>query len=88
MFNFNFYWNTRAAQWFFDLADSSNNPLINCVGIVSSYDLLAQYKAVTGMPNGTLYIYDIENDPQTANVDFDSFGSRYLLLFATPEDLA
>jgi hypothetical protein len=42
-YNLTLRWSTSMAAWFLDLADASNNPLLNGVPLVTGADLLEQY---------------------------------------------
>lgn len=88
VFNMYFYWNTREAAWFLDISDKDGVLLLAGIRIVSGYSLLKQYSYITTLPQGVLFVIDTKNDPTTNHIDFDSFGERYQLVFATEEEIA
>jgi hypothetical protein len=70
-FGFRVYWNEREAAWYFDLLDSSNNPITLGRKIVAKYPLL--HRCIDERrPAGELYVIDLSNtgiDPGLNELD-------------------
>lgn len=57
-FGFHFQWNARDNNWFFDILDVNNNPILTSRRVVVSWFLLANFKSLGNLPAGDLYAYD------------------------------
>ena len=78
VYTLSFRWNSRAAQWFMDIATSDDVMIKAGIAIVVKWDLLGKYSDGR-LPPGTMYAINIENenvDPTETN-----FGSDILLLY-------
>lgn len=47
-YNLEFLYNERAQQWFLNLLDADNNPVVMGVGVVPGYPILQEY-AISGL---------------------------------------
>lgn len=71
IYNFRLYWNTVGQYWVLDIADSSGNPLVTGVPLVTGCLLLSQYSYM-GFP-GDLFVQTTNNPDEVPS--FDSLGS-------------
>ena len=70
-----------------DILDTADNPILTNLRLSINYQLLQQYKAVEGLPRGDFVLLDMEHNPVTGGVTFDSLGKRYQLIFLTDEEI-
>lgn len=82
-----FYWNAREAAWFLTIADSAKINLLSGIRLVPSYLLLNQYRYISGLPVGDLFVSDKQNDLATAQIPFNGFENRFVFLYAEPGEL-
>lgn len=83
LYKFYFSWNERIGIWQMSISDAADNLLLGGLRLVPKIDLLAKYRAtVAGLPKGMLRILDKQNDPTTAELDRDNFGSRFVLSYS------
>lgn len=87
LFHLAFSWNDREESWYMDIMDSKREPIINGIKMVINYNLLLQYRAYRELPQGSMILYDAQQDPVNSQVTFDNFGKRYQLIFLTNEEL-
>ncbi len=73
-------WRQAAGLWFLDIADSSNNPLVNGVAMVTGVDLLGQYAFL----NFVFKLYVISDVTPDALPTYDNLGIGSHLYVATP----
>ena len=78
-YNLTVRWSTSMAAWFLDLADASNNFLLNGVPLVTGADLLAQYEYL-GI--GGMLVVQSDNDLSLVP-DFSTLGVTGHLYFVT-----
>lgn len=84
LYSFTFRWNARAGQWFLDIADASNDPIVSGIALVVSFPL-ARRCADPRMPPGLLTAYDTTGaglDPGETDL-----GRRVVLLYFTEAEL-
>lgn len=74
------YWNDSAQCWLMDISDSSNNPILQSIPIVTGVNLLSQY-AYLGI--GGRLIAQTTNDP-TAVPTFANLGTTGNLYYLFP----
>ena len=87
VFRLRFQWNVRAGDWYMDILDSDDNPILLNIKLVINYSLLDQYRYMTTLPKGEFILWDLEQNPSTGGLGFDNFGKRYQLLFFTDEEI-
>jgi hypothetical protein len=77
-----FSWNTRMQSWSMSVMDSDGALLLGGIRLVSGIDLLKNYKAsAPQLPAGILRILDRHDDPSTAELTRDNFGTRFVLTY-------
>ncbi len=74
------YRNTIEGGWILDIADASNNPLVNGIPLVTGANLLEQYSHL-GFQGG-LYV-QTTTDPDAVPT-FDNLGADAQLYWVTP----
>lgn len=77
VYNLTVKWNDQRGNWFLDIADSSNNPLIGGIPLTTGNDLLAQY-AYLGF-GGQLQVQTDHNTNQIPT--YDNLGISSHLFF-------
>lgn len=79
VYNLNVYWCRPAQSWMLDIADSSGNPLVNGIPLITGADLLEQYAYLDF--GGELIVQTDNNAllPPT----FDNLGTTGNLYFVT-----
>lgn len=79
-YNLRVTWNDPQASWILDIADSSGNPLIQGLSLVTGTDLLGQY----GYLNiGGQLVVQTDHDPLAAPTA-DNLGINSHLFFIAP----
>ena len=76
-YNLTVRWSTSMAAWFLDLADATNNFLLNGVPLITGADLLAQYAY---LDIGGQLVVQSDNDLSLVP-DFDTLGVTGHLYF-------
>jgi hypothetical protein len=86
-YKFYIWWNTRAEAWSLAISDVNDKMLLAGIRLVPQIDLLGKYRAtVPGLPPGMLLILDNEDNPQTAELTRDNFGTRFVLTYSYMEE--
>lgn len=75
-------YNQRMDRWVIDIADPSNNDIINGLKICIRTELFAQY-VIPGLPVGSMIAEDNRNTVQDQPVR-NSFGTTHSLLYMDP----
>ncbi len=78
VFGLAFRWNKRDLHWSMDIS-RNGGVLVAGIKLVIIPDLLIQYRRTAGLPEGTLFIDDLDgqdNDPDDVN-----FGDRVVLKY-------
>ena len=73
-----FRWNSRGIHWTMDLG-RDGTVLVYGIKLVVTTDLLSQYQRIADMPDGILFVDDLDgldNDPNDTN-----FGDRVVLKY-------
>lgn len=77
-----FNFSDRESYWYMDIYSADGETLILArIKMVPGYLLLKQYRAVLNVPVGDFVLNDVQGDLMTEEMTFDSFGSRYELLY-------
>ena len=78
-YQFTFKWNVRGSFWVVDLAESDGTPIILGERLNTNLPLFSQYGYNDKLPNGTLWVTDID----TNNIEpaLDSLGTRIKLVY-------
>lgn len=85
-YSLTFRWNERLASWHMSLATSAGVTILSGVRIVPEYLLLATYQYLPGLPPGDFAVINLDaNAP--GGITFDNFGSRFVLVYYSPEEL-
>lgn len=74
-----FRWNARDNHWGMDIG-RDGTVLISSIKLVVTSDLLVQYRRIGDLPEGTLFVDDLDgldNDP-----DDENFGDRVVLKYS------
>lgn len=87
VFRLQFYWNAREEFWYMNILQSDDTRIVDGIKITPAYFLATQFEATPNMPSGDFLLADIESNPITGGVTFDNFGTRYILIFYTQEEL-
>ena len=58
-FNFTFTWNTRSERWHFDLADSSNSPIVSGAPVLCGWLILGRFRD-TRLPTGDFIFVNVD----------------------------
>lgn len=82
-----FRFSGRENAWYMDIGDQDGVTIITGLKLVPNYSLLKQYIAVTNIPPGEFFLTDLDEDPATGPLDYDTFGERYQLLYYTAAEL-
>jgi hypothetical protein len=78
-----FRYNNRSTRWEMDIADGSNNDILDGIVLLINEDLTYQYKtALANLPAGTFFVLDNTNQ-NTQPTQF-SFGTTHSLIYADP----
>lgn len=78
VFDLYFRWNVRSDHWSIDIG-RDGIVLIYGIKLVTISDLLAQYTRIADLPDGTLFVDDL--DGLDADPDADNFGDRVVLKY-------
>lgn len=82
VFDLAFRWNDRGQHWTMDIG-RDGVVLVFGIKLVVTTDLLSQYQRIGGLPEGTLFIDDLDaldSDPSDTN-----FGDRVQLKYTEAE---
>lgn len=80
-YRFQFDYNTREDSFYLSILNNSNSLILSGIKLVPGYQLLTQYHAITDVPPGDLFLYDVQQDLSTGHPGKDALGSRYLLAY-------
>jgi hypothetical protein len=87
MYSLQFLWNTRDNAWYMDIY-LQDTVVLSGIKIVPNYALLYQYQGTPNIPAGEFFVVDTdENNPYSEDITFENFGVRYILTFATTEEI-
>jgi len=84
LYSLTFRWNSRANQWFVDLADAANDPIVSGIAIVVDFPLARRCRDPR-MPPGALFAVDTTGaglDPGETDL-----GRRVVILYFTEAEL-
>lgn len=87
VFHLIFSWNDRDECWYMDIQDSEENNILNGIKLTPNYQLLKQYKAFSNLPDGEFILWDLKQEAASSDVNFDTFGTRYQLIFLTTAEI-
>lgn len=77
-----FNFSDRESYWYMDIYSADGVTLILArIKMVPGYSLLQQYRALDNIPVGDFILNDVQGDLMTEEMTFDSFGSRYELIY-------
>lgn len=79
VFDLYFRWNVRGDHWSMDIG-RDGIVLIYGIKLVTISDLLDQYQRIADLPDGTLFIDDL--DGLDADPDGENFGDRVVLKYS------
>lgn len=75
-----FRYNTRSTRWEMDIADGSNNDILDGIVLLIESDLTYQYKtALASLPPGIFFVLD--NTNQDSQPTQFSFGNTHSLIY-------
>jgi hypothetical protein len=80
-YNLKIVWNNIGQEWIMDINDSSNNPIVAGIALVTGIGLLRQYGYLDIAGGGDFFV-QTANDPD-APLTYASFGSNGYLYFTT-----
>ena len=73
-------WNARDEAYYFSI-DQAGEIILSGIRVVVGIDLLGQFKARAGCPQGSLYIHDVELGKNQERITPENIGERYLLIY-------
>lgn len=76
-------YNTRMARWICDVADASDNDIINGLPLILDDNIYLRFAALAGLPVGQLVAIDNRNNAQEQPTRY-SFGTTHSLLYVDP----
>jgi len=85
IYTLRFRFNTRSSRWILDIADASNNDILNGVPILIERDMAGQY-VIPGLPVGLIFATDDTN--QGTEPTRFSFGQDHTLWYGDPTQAA
>lgn len=81
IFTLRFRFNPRMQRYVLDVADASNNDVLNGLVLLIQRDLTGQF-VISGLPTGTLFVTDdTGKDSQPTRL---SFGNDHTFFYADP----
>lgn len=84
LYSMTFRWNDRAGQWFVDIADAANDPIVSGIALVADFPLARRCRDPR-MPPGALFAVDTTGaglDPAETDL-----GRRVTLVYFTEAEL-
>jgi hypothetical protein len=81
VYTLRFRYNSRMQRWILDIADASNNDLINGLPILINQNVNGQY-VITGLPPG--FFFAIDTTQQDMQPTLNSFGTINSLFYSDP----
>lgn len=72
-------WNSRKGQWSISFLNPDETPVILGLALVMNYDILAQYRNIPNMIQGSLYCIDTTGKEREINRD--NLGKTILLTY-------
>jgi len=87
-YTFEVSYNTRQEAWVMKMSDVNGNVLIAGINLVYGVNFLEKYRASSpGLPPGEIYLFDYENNIQTAVVTRNNLGSRFKLKYSVAKEV-
>jgi hypothetical protein len=77
-FYFFLRWNAQANYWVMDLSDSSKNPIISSIPLISGINILEQYDY---LKIGKAYIVSNDSSSQSDIPDTTNLGTQFVLVW-------
>ena len=78
-----FRFNTRSNRWIMDIADASNNDILNGMTMLINVDLTYNYRtAISKLPPGQFFV--IDNTGKNNQPTQYSFGTTHSLVYGDP----
>ncbi|MEW5804663.1 MAG: hypothetical protein AB1847_21445 [bacterium] len=74
-----FRFNTRAGRWIMDVKTGQGVMLVAGIALLAGVDLLAQFRAYDGVPQGNLFLLNIEDE--NISPGRNDLGANVLLLY-------
>ena len=87
IYNLYIYWNHRTEQWFLDIRDNEEEPILTGRLLSPNFPTLRQYVSYEGLPDGEFVLVDIKDDLTDPDVTFDTINVRYQLVFFTNQEI-
>lgn len=87
IYNLYIYWNDRTEQWFLDIRDNEEEPILTGRLLSPNFPTLRQYVSYEGLPEGEFVLIDIKDDLTDPDVTFDTINVRYQLVFFTNQEI-
>lgn len=84
-FQFEFFWNDRESDWYFNLYDSGSNPVLMGIKVTLSVGLFGRFKG-SNLPNGDLLALDTSGQDLMPGIQ--DLGDRVLLVYVDSTDVA
>lgn len=74
-----FRFNTRAGRWIMDIKTSQGGMLLAGIALLTGVDLLAQYRAYDGAPQGNMFLLNLQDE--NLSPGRDDLGNGVLLMY-------
>jgi hypothetical protein len=84
-FRLEFNWNDREGQWYFNLLDTNNNPLVTGRKVVLDMPMIGRFP-YTNLPNGDFMAIDTSG--QQIPPSLNDLGDRVLFVYLSSTDIA
>lgn len=81
LYRFRVLWNERGQFWTIGIFDSSDNPIVQGVKIVSDYPLFARFSNPL-LPPGQIYCINTSDDKTEPNDS--NLGTQFLIVYDAP----
>lgn len=81
-----FEWNSRSLAWYMTVI-FKGDIVLSPVKLVTRLPLLHNYRHLSNIPEGEFLVVDTDPGNPEKRITFEGFGSRFVLLFVTLEEI-
>jgi len=82
------WFNSRESTWYIDIFDQNEVTIVGGIKLVPSVFLLTKYRSVTNLPAGNLFLFDSDQNDQSAVLGLTDLGVRFTLLYFSAAEIA